>query len=155
MIHAYGYPPDPEGEFVKGRWKTVVGKVFGRPHPDLTFRRARIINQPLVIGGAITAEATVANQGDGSADTLTVTFYLSSYDPVFGTVRLGERKVASMASGGLLDVRLTSSIPKTLAPGRYHLLASVEQGSSNAEYSVRNNTMAGEPVEVKQATNGR
>jgi CARDB len=158
MFHAYGYPPDGDESSTKGGWKTVVAKVFGRPHPDVAVRAVRILNPPPVVGGAISAEATVRNQGDGPASSVTVSFFLSSTssinDPTHA-VALGHQKVSTIDSGGLFTPGIKTSIPSSLPPGRYYLVVVAGEHSGNVEYGERNNSSASDPFEVPARSSGQ
>ena len=95
-------------------------------------------------GGSFSATDTVANTGNAAAGTSTARYYLSlntkkhSIDP-----RLtGTRGVLALGVGGQSTGTVTVTIPATITPGSYYLLACGDDLKALAEGNEENNCKA-------------
>jgi hypothetical protein len=149
MVHGYGSPQGDPATTTTGKWQLAVGKVFGRPHPDLAFRSIVSGSRSLAIGSLFEAVLTVHNQGDGPSEEAAVAIFLtSSADPSRPPERIAEGRVRSIRSGGRATARVEGSIPVWLAPGEYLLFATVDHDGKVREYNESNNTSEGVLLQV-------
>ena len=95
-------------------------------------------------GGSLSATDTVANTGNAAAGTSTTRYYLSlntkkhSIDPRL----IGTRNVLALGVGGQSTGAVTVTIPATITPGSYYVLACGDDLKAVAEGNEGNNCKA-------------
>jgi subtilase family serine protease len=134
--------PDEANNAIAGNAIEIIG-------PDLV---AASVTGPAsaLTGSAITISSTVTARSTGAtASGFQVSLYLSA-DPVIttGDVYLGNRYVASLASGASSSGDTTVTIPATLAGGTYYLGAIVDPSNSVKEGDETNNAVAGNAITI-------
>ncbi|MDI1462528.1 discoidin domain-containing protein [Catellatospora sp. KI3] len=100
------------------------------PNPDLTVTAATWSPASPIETDAITATATVKNNGTATAGATNVNFYL-------GTVKVGTANVASLAAGAQSNVSVSIG---TQNAGTYALTAKVDESNAVVEQSETNNS---------------
>ena len=101
-------------------------------------------------GTKITITATVRNQGQASATSSTLSFYLS----VDGTIttsdiKLGDKGINSLSAGSSQNVNVSYTIPSTTATGTYFIGAIADRASVVAETNEGNNARTGNGISVR------
>jgi subtilase family serine protease len=91
-------------------------------------------------GGTIAVANTVRNVGPQPSPSVPLTFYLSTgttRGP--GDVMLGSRSVAAMAAGGTNAATTMLTLPASVEPGTYRVLAVVDEANTAVERNESNN----------------
>ena len=100
-------------------------------------------------GGTIAVGNTVRNLGAQPSPGVPLTFYLST-----GTVRadgdvlLGSRAVPAMSVNGTSAMTSMLTIPPSVEPGTYRLLAVVDEANSTGERNENNNVAVSSPMTI-------
>lgn len=138
MAESYAYKPNSNVN--QAQQRLVVGKVFGRPHPDLIVRSLAVKSTQAGSDTALDGTVTVRNQGDGSADAFRVSVLLrrqSSAIVAPPLIPIFEAKVPSLDSGANDTIAFSVVLP--MAGGAYDLIAVVDPDDGVEEYSETNN----------------
>ncbi len=123
----------------QGGYRLVVGKIFGRTHPDLVPTFLTSIT-PHAAGTELHIDVQVTNHGDGPAKKSSLNVYwspdplVSSLDPLLGVAAVGP-----LASGGQQTISLTVTVPKNARRGVHHLIGWADAGLVVNEYADDNN----------------
>ena len=100
-------------------------------------------------GRAISVTAQVRNAGAVSAPASIMRFYLSLDGSIDSTdLLVASRDVAALATGASVTLTTTMTIPKTVAPGTYRIIAVIDPTSSVPEQNESNNVRASAPITV-------
>jgi subtilisin family serine protease len=93
-------------------------------------------------GSAITIGETTKNVGAGSVAASTTRFYLSANAALDGadTLLSGGRAVPGLAAGASSAGSTTVTIPSTVSPGSYYVIAKADADNAAAETEEANNT---------------
>jgi len=105
------------------------------------------------LGTTITPSATVLNQGTASADVFQTGIYLAE-DPLMAgpSTRCGGGKIYDgLLAGESRNRSFLCTIPVSLAPGTYYLVARADDYEEVEEVNEANNTLSGGTIEVTQA----
>jgi subtilase family serine protease len=100
-------------------------------------------------GGTISVTSTVRNLGVAASPSVPLNFYLST-----GTTRgaddvlLGTRTVAALGVNGTSTITASLTLPPSVEPGTYQVLAVVDEGNTVAERNESNNARASAPMTV-------
>lgn len=106
--------------------------------PDL--RVISVIGQPSPVGQPVSVSTVIMNSGAGNADASTLRFILGGRQDMSGTnYLLCDRTVTAHASGQLLGVQATCTIPNTVPIGNYFVHAQVDANDAVSETSEQNN----------------
>ena len=101
-------------------------------------------------GNRITVTATVRNQGQASAGSSTLTFYLSLDGTVTSSdIKLGDKSINTLSAGGSQNVNVQVTIPSSTATGTYYIGAIADRTGIIAETNEGNNTRTGNTIAVK------
>ena len=108
--------------------------------PDLTVS-ALTGPSAAVRGGTIVMTATTRNTGGGGAPSSTTSFYLSTNTTLDAAdLLLGSRAVPALAADGSDSGPTSLTIPATIAPGFYYVIAKADAPGAVAETLETNNT---------------
>ena len=111
-----------------------------RVGPDLTMS-ALGMPSTVMAGSTVNVSDTTKNTGGGAATPSTTAFYLSSNTTLDAAdIRLGIRVVPPLAAGISAAGTTAVTIPATLAPGTYYLIANADDGAAVGETTETNNT---------------
>ena len=101
-------------------------------------------------GTRITVMATVKNQGQASASSSTLTFYLS-IDGTITThdIKLGDKNINTLSVGSSQNVNVQVTIPSTTATGTYFIGALADRTGVVVETNESNNARTGNAIAVK------
>lgn len=128
--------------------QAFVRTIEPRNLPDLTVT-ALTVPATARTGGTIAVASTVRNIGGSVARGAVVSFYLGT-----GTVRdaadvaLGSRTVGAVGVNGTSTATTSLTLPATVAPGVYHLLAVVDEVGAVSERGEDNNVRASSTLTV-------
>jgi subtilisin family serine protease len=94
-------------------------------------------------GASMTVSDSTANQGGGSVGPTTTRFYLSSNNALDANdTLLGSRAIAALDAGAVSTGSTTVTMPSSLVPGSYYLIAKADADGVAAETQEGNNTTA-------------
>jgi hypothetical protein len=130
--------------YVSGEYRIAVGKVYGKPVPDLVVPMTSA-DVPAVLHGATSYPLTLrfANYGDGPAvaQKATVTLRKSTtwIETTLATVSV-PALAALTGTGKPTTVATTVTIPSRPSPGTYYLTVRVDSEGKVAEYEETNNS---------------
>ena len=101
-------------------------------------------------GNKITVTTTVKNQGQVSAGSSTLTFYLSLDSTITtGDIKLGDKNINTLSAGSTQNVNVQVTIPSATAAGTYFIGAIADRAGVVAETNEVNNTRTGNTIAVK------
>ncbi len=136
------------GSLEPEEWGPVVETILtAREIVDLRLRRARVREAFTAAGDTVRLVARVRNRSPVAALATTVEFYLTPAASPDEEIRwLGSAPLASMAANKQRRVRLAVPLPEDLEPGRYRLIASVDDDKTNYDLRRDNNLKIGRRV---------
>lgn len=142
----YGYRATPNA--ITGKFRMVVGRVFGMLHSDVFVRSFGLLTSTLRIGGTTTAFLSVGNQGDGPADSIQARIVLSK-DPQLSLddLVLGTLDLPGIASGEEVKVQAEITLPQEVPEGPIYVGVILDPLELLKEY-VEDNNAPDEPVKV-------
>ena len=118
--------------------------------PDLAFLSLSLSPVSVPAGAALVVTDNVTNQGSGVAAPSTTRFYLSINGLLDASdVALVPGRTVSQLAGGASSSGSTSvTIPSSVAPGTYYVLAQADGDGTVAESSETNNVSIVRPIQV-------
>ncbi|MBR1064336.1 hypothetical protein ABIF79_008161 [Bradyrhizobium japonicum] len=118
----------------------------GAPAPDLQISTASLVTSSLIPGGGGTIAYTVSNAGGGASPSQSVSqIYLSTSGTLDASARLVSVVPLTdpmLAPGASQSDVLPFTLPANLAPGKYNLIVSADDGHVIPESNENNNTYA-------------
>ena len=133
--HDGQFPEVNENNNVEHKLITVTN-----PLPDLIVQGQSANPTSITAGESTTVNCTVTNNGDGSAGTNYVGFYLSDNTTWGGSdVDLGSSYVSSLNPGSSSSISLSVTIPSGTAPNTYYILYYADHLFDVAESNENNN----------------
>jgi hypothetical protein len=128
---------------LNGGYSMTVGKVFGKPYPDLMVPKVAFAPGAARPGDTVKVKFTVHNGGDGATTNVKAEIRLV---PLTTTpqpkISLGEDAIpGDLASGASVDRTFSARVPDNTDPGRYAIEVEAKiRGGDTTEYSLDNNT---------------
>jgi hypothetical protein len=142
LIQAYA--KDAGGDPAK--YRLVVGKVFGKAHPDFTVEQLAVAaGRVLKPGQRILIKLKIGNQGDGRGRGVRGSLYLvraaaRSSQAAAAARRIGIGRLARKRPrpGRAVKLRVRVGLPRALRPGRYRLGVRLRAIGRTRQYDKRN-----------------
>ena len=109
--------------------------------PDLTITNLTVPDAAAVVGRPFAVSATVRNVGPAPASAFRIAFYLvSSGTPSPSAALLGSQSVGSLAANASFTTTLPPTVPATVPPGQYFVIAVVDDLGKVIERAEGNNS---------------
>jgi hypothetical protein len=127
----------------------AVGKVFGKPHPDLWMLSAQVTTPTtgLKPGDPVAVKLSLYNGGDGAAPASRASLMLVSADGKRTT--LAQTNAADIKSGDSIATTLVGTIPAKLSKGVYTVEVRAKLQDGVKQYSEDNDVLTAGTVHVK------
>ena len=114
---------------------------------DFRLLRTQISERAATAGDTLHLKAKIRNRSAAATLPTTVEFYLTPVErPGEEFHRLGSTVLPFMVAGKRKTVRLAAPVPEDLEPGRYRLIASVDDSKTNYDLRRDNNLKIGRQV---------
>ncbi|HWP95761.1 MAG TPA: CARDB domain-containing protein [Syntrophomonadaceae bacterium] len=132
----------------------LIGNANGQTNPQQASKPDLILPSvdgpdSVLVGGSITINYTVKNQGSAPAGAFVVSFYISSDDNITGSdTYLGQRSLKSLAAGASSSDSLTVNLPNTLTPNLYFIGAVVDSTIPGVNEAVETNNVGYDPNRI-------